>query len=138
MGICQPELALLPYKSQKPKIKVSFYINPRAFINTSYRIKIPVPDYVLNDADSYTSKDTKYRIIDDKKNIYLSNGQIANTDDLKKSAIYAGCRNFHLEEGIYYYYELESGYGKQLIKELIKFEVKQGMQRYIPINHKLN
>lgn len=138
MGICQPELALLPYKSQKSKIKVSFYINPRAFINTSYRIKIPVSDYVLNNANSYTSKDTKYRIIDDKKNIYLSNGQIANTDDLKKSAIYAGRQYFNLEEGIYYYYELESGYGKQLIKELIKFEVKQGMQKYIPINHKLN
>lgn len=138
MGICQPELALLSYKSQKPKIKVGFYINPRAFINKSYKIKIPVSDYVLNEAHSYTSDDTKYRIIDDKKNIYLSNGQIANTDDLKKSAIYAGRQYFHLEEGIYYYYELESGYGKQLIKELIKFEVKQGMQRYISINHKLN
>ena len=40
------------YFQTNSKIKVSFYINPRAFINTYYGIKIPVSDYDLNNANS--------------------------------------------------------------------------------------
>ena len=37
MDICQPELALLPYKSQKPKMKINFRYIVQAF-NTGSNI----------------------------------------------------------------------------------------------------
>lgn len=128
MGICQPELALLPYKSQKPKI--SFYINPRTEAYNSE--KRPFSDYDENSIIAYTSNTTEYQIIDKDFNIYNAYGEIT------ENYYFTGSQKIQLQEGEYYYYETKSGYGNLLIEELIKFKVYNGMPKVLNIDHNLN
>lgn len=125
--------------SKKEKVKVSFYINPRTDVTYTSKqwIRIPFYDYDENNSCSHYSNDTVFKIIDSDGNVYDQSGKTVAEPALNKG-IYKSYKYFNLYEGDYYYFELESGIGKNLIEEPVKIEVREGMSRVINIDHTAN
>lgn len=126
------------------KTKISFTINPRTEVTTvSYtysgrryyysNVRVPFEDYDEDNLIKYTSGGSKYEIIDEQGNFYSRTGET-----LENPIIYSGYWDFQLEEGVYFYHEVESGTGNNLITEDVKIQVKQGMAKIINIDHDAN
>lgn len=125
--------------SKKEKVKVSFYINPRTDVTYTSKqwIRVPFYDYDENNSCSRSSDDTVFKIIDSDGNVYDQRGKTVS-EPVLNNGIYRSYKSFYLLEGDYYYYELESGIGKNLIEEPVKIEVREGMPRVINIDHTAN
>ena len=132
---------LEPIKSRE---KITFIINPRTDVtiykpsSTSkdqYYIKVPLEDYDADNNIKYTSTDSKYKIIDSNGNEYKADGSITTEGE---TAVYTSYVTFTLKPGTYFYYEMESGVGKNLISNPVEIVVKNGMAKVINVDHVAN
>lgn len=125
--------------SKKERVKVSFYVNPRTDVTytSNHWIRVPFYNYDENNSCSHYSNDTVFKIIDGEGNVYDQNGKTVSEPALN-NGIYKSYKYFNLYEGDYYYFELESGIGKNLIEEPVKIEVRDGMSRVVNIDHTAN